>query len=452
MSKRTLDETSAPDPAAGRTEKKSKLETHSAPVRLDVGNGHSASEADAVQASSAFQPATITKRRLDETSTTDPVAEPAGKKIRLDTDSPNGHAEAGSGPDITKAEADLYDRQIRLWGLDAQQRMRHSKILVIGVTGLSNEICKNLVLSGVGGLTVISSDIVEESDLSVQFFLRETDIGTNLAKAVAPRIQALNPRVQVDALTFDVHKQPSKFFDNFDVICCCNVARYGMIRINNICRGLGKKFYAVDTAGVIGYIFCDLYTHKFVESKKSSGRNDAVKSTFQKTYKYQALEQVLESKWGMLNYAALSKREKRAFNARVDPVYFAFNVLWQFEEETNGVPNADDFERLRSVRDTFMRSVECDPAYVSDDLLRCLTKISYAHGELAAVCAVLGGYAAQDILKVISAKDAPFDNFFAFNGTAFSGKQLKLGKLDQVVVEINKPVKKPVETIVVAVD
>ena len=32
---------------------------------------------------------------------------------------------------ITEDEAQLYDRQIRLWGLDAQKRLRAARVLVI---------------------------------------------------------------------------------------------------------------------------------------------------------------------------------------------------------------------------------------------------------------------------------------------------------------------------------
>ena len=41
-----------------------------------------------------------------------------------------------------------YDRQIRLWGLAAQQRMSETRVLVFGFRGLATEISKNLVLAG----------------------------------------------------------------------------------------------------------------------------------------------------------------------------------------------------------------------------------------------------------------------------------------------------------------
>jgi molybdopterin/thiamine biosynthesis adenylyltransferase len=45
---------------------------------------------------------------------------------------------------ISETEAKLYDRQIRLWGIDAQQRMSKTRLLVYGMKGISSETCKNL--------------------------------------------------------------------------------------------------------------------------------------------------------------------------------------------------------------------------------------------------------------------------------------------------------------------
>jgi hypothetical protein len=41
---------------------------------------------------------------------------------------------------LNEAEAELYDRQLRLWGFEAQQRMQKSKILFCGIRGLFAEV------------------------------------------------------------------------------------------------------------------------------------------------------------------------------------------------------------------------------------------------------------------------------------------------------------------------
>lgn len=45
---------------------------------------------------------------------------------------------------------------------------------------LANEIAKNLVLAGVGSLTVQDNQLVDEDDLGAQFFISEEDVGKNV--------------------------------------------------------------------------------------------------------------------------------------------------------------------------------------------------------------------------------------------------------------------------------
>lgn len=45
---------------------------------------------------------------------------------------------------------------------------------------LANEIAKNLVLAGIGSLTVLDSSVVTEDDLGAQFFISEQDVGHNV--------------------------------------------------------------------------------------------------------------------------------------------------------------------------------------------------------------------------------------------------------------------------------
>ena len=45
---------------------------------------------------------------------------------------------------------------------------------------LSNEIAKNLVLAGIGSLTVQDDQLVQEVDLGAQFLLSEEDVGKNV--------------------------------------------------------------------------------------------------------------------------------------------------------------------------------------------------------------------------------------------------------------------------------
>jgi len=50
-------------------------------------------------------------------------------------------AAASSPAGVSLKEAEVYDRQIRLWGVEAQRRMTSSRVLVAGLGGLMCEVC-----------------------------------------------------------------------------------------------------------------------------------------------------------------------------------------------------------------------------------------------------------------------------------------------------------------------
>ncbi|KAM7134068.1 LOW QUALITY PROTEIN: SUMO-activating enzyme subunit 1 [Macrochelys suwanniensis] len=72
---------------------------------------------------------------------------------------------------ISEEEAAQYDRQIRLWGLEAQRRLRASRVLLVGMKGLGAEVAKNLILAGVKGLTMLDHQQVGALGLSRLGFL-----------------------------------------------------------------------------------------------------------------------------------------------------------------------------------------------------------------------------------------------------------------------------------------
>ena len=85
------------------------------------------------------------------------------------------------------------------------RKMNQSSCLISGIDGLGIEIAKNVVLSGIKRVVLHDRKKVTISDLSSQFFLRKEDIGKNRAEASFKEISELNPYVSVeystDALT-----------------------------------------------------------------------------------------------------------------------------------------------------------------------------------------------------------------------------------------------------------
>ncbi|KAF9173730.1 SUMO-activating enzyme subunit 1 [Mortierella sp. AD010] len=319
---------------------------------------------------------------------------------------------------ITEDEAALYDRQIRLWGLEAQHRMRNASILIAGMRALSNEVCKNIILAGVGSITLLEHEDVTEEDLGAQFLLRQEDVGRNRAEAAAEKARLLNPRVKVVVDTEDIAQKPDSFFTGFNIVCLTGCNPEQMIRIDNTCREGNTGLYAAGVHGFFGYIFCDLKHHEYREESQSQATERGKEPETTVTHKsqsYDSLSSTLECFWGF--------PKPRALRRKVSPLFFAIQVLWLFQQAHGGrLPQGgdqQDLEAMFKLRDERLKSAQVDNSFVEDELLQ--TFVETASAEISPVCAIVGGFLAQDILKALSGKDSPLLNYFLYNGIEGTG-------------------------------
>ena len=88
-------------------------------------------------------------------------------------------------------------------------RLRNARILLITIRALSNEIAKNLVLAGIGSLTVQDDQSVVSDDLGSQFFISEDDIGKNVKpSAVSFRLSLTSAPACRSSRASDPQAQP----------------------------------------------------------------------------------------------------------------------------------------------------------------------------------------------------------------------------------------------------
>lgn len=169
------------------------------------------------------------------------------------------------GIELSEAETELYDRQIRLWGLESQKRIRTARILIGGLNGLGAEVAKNIILSGVKSITLLDHQQVTKDDFCSQFLVPHQSVGLNRAEASLIRAQALNPMVEIIIDKDNVNEKPDEFFYRFDVVILIEAPTATLVRVNNACRLNGVKFFSGDVWGMHGYSFVDLQEHEFAE-------------------------------------------------------------------------------------------------------------------------------------------------------------------------------------------
>ncbi|SLN34266.1 Molybdopterin-synthase adenylyltransferase [Roseovarius albus] len=100
-----------------------------------------------------------------------------------------------------------YQRQMILpeVGQDGQKRLAKAHVLVVGAGGLGCPALQYLTGAGVGRITLIDPDHVEESNLHRQPLYRMSDLGQPKALAARVHLFAANPDIEVEARVQAIH-------------------------------------------------------------------------------------------------------------------------------------------------------------------------------------------------------------------------------------------------------
>lgn len=332
---------------------------------------------------------------------------------------------------LTEDEADLYDRQIRLWGLDSQKRLRASTVLLIGLKGLGAEFCKNIVLSGIKAITLLDDKEVTKEDFFSQFLIPRGKLGSNRAEASLERAQHLNPMVEIKSDKDCIENKPDDYFKQFNVVVATDCSVEQLLRINDICHKANIKFFCADVYGFFGYMYADLQSHEYSDEKKIFV--NVSKGMGNKKQKLEECEVINVSKKETSHYPTL--KESLAVNKSVSEKpakvlanlasFFLLKVLLRFRSDVGrnpqGATRTEDLAVLKKLRDSELESIGLSLDKVPDEYL---VKV---FSQVSPVCAILGGELAQEVIKAVSQKGAPHNNFFFFNPVRNHGIVISMG-------------------------
>ncbi|XP_065052330.1 SUMO-activating enzyme subunit 1-like isoform X1 [Rhopilema esculentum] len=338
---------------------------------------------------------------------------------------------------LTEEEVAVYDRQIRLWGVESQRRLRKSRILICGLSGLGNEVSKNIILAGVQHLTVMDNTEVTKENRRELFLPSKNSIGQNKADAVYPRLHEMNPMVDLHAYNEDISSKPESFFENFDVVCLLDQRKDVQLKVNEICHKKNIKFLSGCVFGHYGYMFSDLGKHHFVEEKVRVDTG-SVKKSNEPAAKRQKLESRADEDVHEMVHKAI---EFKNFQSAVSPkaihglslkqlksiskTYFVMQVMLEFSMAKGRFPRVEhkgkDWKDLLDIRDSIFEEMQIDNDMLPDEF------VSHCIGEVTAVSCIVGGILAQEIIKAVSGRDSPHNNFFFYDGVDSTGLVDKIG-------------------------
>ncbi|MGC4039186.1 MAG: molybdopterin-synthase adenylyltransferase MoeB [Chitinophagaceae bacterium] len=100
---------------------------------------------------------------------------------------------------FSREELARYDRHIIIpeFGLEAQQKLKAAKVLVIGSGGLGSPVLLYLAAAGVGTIGIVDFDVVDDSNLQRQVLFGVDEVGKLKAEAARDRLEALNPYIDI---------------------------------------------------------------------------------------------------------------------------------------------------------------------------------------------------------------------------------------------------------------
>jgi molybdopterin/thiamine biosynthesis adenylyltransferase len=120
---------------------------------------------------------------------------------------------------LTENELERYERQIRIFGADGQERLKNAKVFVAGAGGLGSAISIYLAAAGVGRIRIVDREKVELNNLNRQILHCGEDIGREKAVSAEEKLKKINPDVSLEAISETIEENNVlELVDDFDLI------------------------------------------------------------------------------------------------------------------------------------------------------------------------------------------------------------------------------------------
>jgi adenylyltransferase/sulfurtransferase len=101
---------------------------------------------------------------------------------------------------LSERERERYKRQILLFGDEGQERLKKAHIFIAGAGGLGSPVSLYLAVAGVGTITIVDMDVVDQTNLNRQILHTDRDIGKKKTVSAEEKLSAINPDITVHAI------------------------------------------------------------------------------------------------------------------------------------------------------------------------------------------------------------------------------------------------------------
>jgi len=101
---------------------------------------------------------------------------------------------------LSDRERERYKRQIMLFGNEGQEKLKKAHIFIAGAGGLGSPVSYYLAVAGVGTITIVDMDTVDQTNLNRQILHTDRDIGKKKTVSAMEKLTAANPDIRINAI------------------------------------------------------------------------------------------------------------------------------------------------------------------------------------------------------------------------------------------------------------
>ena len=93
-----------------------------------------------------------------------------------------------------------FSRLEALIGKDNLDKIKSKKVIVFGVGGVGGFVVESLVRSGLVDITIVDSDVVDETNINRQIIATSESLGKSKVKTMQERANSINPSVRISTI------------------------------------------------------------------------------------------------------------------------------------------------------------------------------------------------------------------------------------------------------------
>ena len=110
-----------------------------------------------------------------------------------------------------------------LFGEEGQERLKKAHIFIAGAGGLGSPVSIYLAVAGIGTITIVDMDVVDQTNLNRQILHYDRDIGRKKTESAEEKLRELNPDIIIHAIDVKIDDtNAAKLIGRCRRDCGCN--------------------------------------------------------------------------------------------------------------------------------------------------------------------------------------------------------------------------------------